>query len=154
MGNRALYLGWPEYAIHGTNKPIGVGMRVSHGCMHLYPEDILQLYNMVPVGTQVRVVDQPYVFGWHRGELYMEAFGPLQGDQRAGQAVTRQLLEQVMGPRIQQQLRRRHEQVRWNVVMQLARDPEGIPVAITEPNASLEHTLANAPQVENRLPGL
>ncbi len=152
MGNRALYLGWPEYAIHGTNKPIGVGMRVSHGCMHLYPEDILQLYKMVPVGTQVRVVDQPYVFGWYRGELYMEAFGPLEGDPRVGQPVTQQLLEQAMGPRIQQQLRRRHEQVRWDLVMQLARDPAGIPVAITDPNASLGQALANAPQVENRLP--
>ncbi len=69
MGNRALYLGWPLYAIHGTNKPVGVGMRVSHGCMHLYPEDILQLYNMVPLGTEVRVVNQPFVFGWHRGRL-------------------------------------------------------------------------------------
>ncbi len=152
MGNRALYLGWPEYAIHGTNKPIGVGMRVSHGCMHLYPEDILQLYKMVPLGTQVRVVDQPYVFGWYRGELYMEAFGPLEGDPRAGQPVTRQLLEQAMGPHIQQQLRRRHEQVRWDLVMQLARDPEGIPVAITDPDASLGQALANARQVENRLP--
>jgi len=152
MGNRALYLGWPEYAIHGTNKPAGVGMRVSHGCMHLYPEDIMQLYDMAPVGTPVRVVNQPFVFGWHGGELYMQAFGPLAGDPRDWQNATRTLLEQAMGPRIQQQLRARNEQVRWDLVMELARNPKGVPVAITDPNASLAGVLADAPQVQNRLP--
>jgi L,D-transpeptidase ErfK/SrfK len=152
MGNRALYLGWPEYAIHGTNKPAGVGMRVSHGCIHLYPEDIEQLYNMAPVGTQVRVVNQPFVFGWHRGELYMEAFGPLDGDQRDWKNGTRKLLEQAMGSQMQKELQARNEQVRWDLVMQLARDPLGVPVAITDPSASVGEVLADARQVENRLP--
>ncbi|MGH8260881.1 MAG: L,D-transpeptidase family protein [Steroidobacteraceae bacterium] len=151
MGNRALYLGWPEYAIHGTNKPAGVGMRVSHGCMHLYPEDILQLYNLVPIGTQVRVVNQPFVFGWHRGELYMEAFGPLTGDQRDWKNDTRKLLEQALGPRVKAELRKRNEQIRWDLVMQLARNPAGVPVAITDPSASLAQVLADARQVQNRL---
>ena len=152
MGTRALYLGWPEYAIHGTNKPVGVGMRVSHGCMHLYPEDILQLYNLVTIGTPVRVVNQPFVFGWHRGDLYMEAFGPLAGDQRNWQTGTRKLLEQAMGPGMQKELQARNEQVRWDLVLQLAGDPRGIPVAITDSNASLARVLASAPLVENRPP--
>ena len=152
MGTRALYLGWPEYAIHGTNKPVGVGMRVSHGCMHLYPEDIVQLYNMVPVGTEVRVVNQPFVFGWHRGDLYMQAFGPLEGDQRDWKNATRELLEQAMGPDIQTQLHGRNEQVRWDLVLELARDPRGIPVAITDSNASLQQVLENAREVANRAP--
>jgi L,D-transpeptidase ErfK/SrfK len=152
MGTRALYLGWPEYAIHGTNKPVGVGMRVSHGCMHLYPEEILQLYDLVPVGTPVRVVNQPFVFGWHRGDLYMQAFGPLEGDQRDGQAVIPSLLEQAMGPDTEKQLQARNEQVRWDLVLQLARDPQGIPVAITDSNADLGQVLANARQVQNRSP--
>ena len=152
MGTRALYLGWPEYAIHGTNKPAGVGMRVSHGCIHLYPEDILQLYNMVPVGTEVRVVNQPFVFGWWRGELYMEAFGPIEGDERDWSHMTRQLLEQALGPQMQRELRERNEQVRWDLVMQLARNPLGVPVAITDPSASLGQVLADARPVQNRLP--
>jgi L,D-transpeptidase ErfK/SrfK len=152
MGTRALYLGWPEYAIHGTNKPVGVGMRVSHGCMHLYPEDILQLYDMVPIGTPVRVVNQPFVFGWHRGDLYLQAFDPLAGDQRYGQNVPREFLEQAMGPDIQAQLQLRNLQVRWDLVMQLADDPRGIPVAITDSNASLDQVLGSARQVENRPP--
>jgi L,D-transpeptidase ErfK/SrfK len=152
MGNRALYLGWPEYAIHGTNKPAGVGMRVSHGCIHLYPEDIVQLYNMVPIGTQVRVVNQPFVFGWHQGELYMEAFGPLAGDPRDWKSATHELLEQAMGSQMLKELRARNEQVRWDLVMQLTQNPLGVPVAITDPSASLGQVLADARQVQNLLP--
>ncbi len=152
MGNRALYLGWPEYAIHGTNKPVGVGLRVSHGCMHLFPEDILQLYEMVPIGTQVRVVNQPFVFGWHRGELYMRAFGSLQDDRRDWQKAEHQLLAKVLGPKIEKELRLRNEHVRWDLVEQLARDPRGVPVAVTDPSASLQQALADAPKVQNRLP--
>ncbi len=151
MGTRALYLGWPEYAIHGTNKPVGVGMRVSHGCIHLYPEDILQLYDMVPIGTPVRVVNQPFVFGWHWGDLYMQAFEPL-GDQHDEQSALRGFLMQAMGPDIQTQLQARNEQVRWDLALQLAHDPHGIPVAITDANASLEQVLETARQVQNRSP--
>jgi L,D-transpeptidase ErfK/SrfK len=130
---------------------VGVGMRVSHGCMHLYPEDILQLYDLVPLGTPVRVVNQPFVFGWHRGDLYMQAFGPLEGDQRNWQ--DRTLLEQAMGPDIPNELQARDEQVHWDLVLQLAGDPQGIPVAITDSNASLDEVLANARQVQNRSAG-
>ena len=63
LGRFAFYLGWPTYMIHGTNKPAGVGLRSSHGCIRLYPEDIAQLFEMAPVGTQVRVVNQPFLFG-------------------------------------------------------------------------------------------
>ncbi len=72
MGAFALYLGWPTYAIHGTNKPWGVGRRVSRGCIRLYPEDIEALYPQVPVGTRVTVVEQEAKVGWHMGELYLE----------------------------------------------------------------------------------
>ncbi len=48
LGRYAFYLGWPSYMIHGTNKPAGVGLRSSHGCIRLYPEDIEEFFNMVP----------------------------------------------------------------------------------------------------------
>jgi L,D-transpeptidase ErfK/SrfK len=73
LGHRALYLGWSQYRIHGTNKPPGVGRRTSSGCVRMYPEDIEELYDLVPVGTKVTVVDQPIKFGWIDGELFMEA---------------------------------------------------------------------------------
>lgn len=73
LGNRALYLGWPQYLIHGTNKPWGIGRRVSSGCIRMYPEAVEELYELVGVGTKVTVVDQPIKLGWIEGELYMEA---------------------------------------------------------------------------------
>lgn len=82
LGRYALGLGFPGYLIHGTNKPAGVGMRVSHGCIRLYPEDIEHLFSQVRVGTPVRIVNQPYLFGWHDNRLYLEAHAPLDDDER------------------------------------------------------------------------
>jgi L,D-transpeptidase ErfK/SrfK len=152
LGTRALFLGWPGYLIHGTNKPVGVGMRVSHGCVHLFPEDIAQLFNMVPLGMQVRMVNQPYVFGWHRGELYFEAYGPLKDDPRHWSADNWKLLREALGRRNAKQLREQHEHVRWDLVIELATHPRGIPVAVTDPDASLQQVLASAPTVANELP--
>jgi L,D-transpeptidase ErfK/SrfK len=73
LGEHALNLGWKSFVIHGTNKPDGIGRRVSHGCIRLYPEDIAWLFERVEVNTRVTVVDQPVKVGWSRGELYLEA---------------------------------------------------------------------------------
>ena len=73
LGDHALYLGWPSYLIHGTNEPDGVGRRVSRGCIRLYPEDILSLFEKVPTGTQVRVVEEPIKLGWHGSDIVLEA---------------------------------------------------------------------------------
>ena len=73
LGAYALYLGWPSYLIHGTNRPYGVGRRVSSGCIRLYPEDIETLFAAVEVGTTVAIVDQPVKLGWSGGQLYLEA---------------------------------------------------------------------------------
>lgn len=76
LGQYALYLGLPSYLIHGTNKPSGIGMRVSHGCIRLYPEDIAALFSMAGAGTPVRIIDQPYKAGWLDDQLYLEAHPP------------------------------------------------------------------------------
>ncbi len=73
LGSHALYFDWPGYLVHGTNAPWGIGRRVSHGCIRLYPEDIARLFTMVEVGTPVQVIAQTVKVGWHRGELYVEA---------------------------------------------------------------------------------
>jgi L,D-transpeptidase ErfK/SrfK len=72
LGERALYLGWPTFLIHGSNKPWGIGRRVSSGCMRMYPEDIRELFSITPVGTPVTVVDQPVLIAWHDDRLYLE----------------------------------------------------------------------------------
>lgn len=77
LGSHAIYLGLSGYLLHGTNKPYGVGMRVSHGCIRLYPENIKTFFKQVDVGTPVRIINQPYKAGWLKGELYVQAHPPL-----------------------------------------------------------------------------
>jgi L,D-transpeptidase ErfK/SrfK len=67
----------PGYLIHGTNKPSGVGMRVTHGCIRMFPEDIEALFNDIPVGTPVRIVNQPIKLGRNGASFYVEAHPPL-----------------------------------------------------------------------------
>ena len=63
LGSHAMRLSLGSVLIHGTNKPWGVGRRVSHGCIRLYPEDIHRLYKWVSKGTQVTIVRQPIKVG-------------------------------------------------------------------------------------------
>jgi len=85
LGDYALILDKPGYSIHGTNRPWAVGMRVSHGCVRLFPEDISTLFRRVPQGTPVRIVDLPYKVGRQDGVWYLEA-GNLDAPDRAGSA--------------------------------------------------------------------
>jgi L,D-transpeptidase ErfK/SrfK len=74
LGRHALYLDWPLYLIHGTNRPDGVGRTVSRGCLRLYPEDIEKLFELVPVGTKVQIVDQEAAVTWIGNQLYVQVF--------------------------------------------------------------------------------
>jgi len=80
LGTRVLKLEMPGYLIHGTNQPYGVGMRVSHGCVRLYPENIELLYELVDIGESVMIVNEPYLLGWRDGEMYFEGHTPLEDD--------------------------------------------------------------------------
>jgi lipoprotein-anchoring transpeptidase ErfK/SrfK len=59
MGARALYLGSTVYRIHGTNQPQTIGSAVSSGCFRLVNDDVIDLYQRVPVGTKVVVRQRP-----------------------------------------------------------------------------------------------
>jgi L,D-transpeptidase ErfK/SrfK len=80
LGTRVLKLEMPGYLIHGTNQPYGVGMRVSHGCIRLYPENIEFLYELVEIGEPVRIINEPYLLGQRDGEWYFESHKPLEDD--------------------------------------------------------------------------
>jgi lipoprotein-anchoring transpeptidase ErfK/SrfK len=56
LGARALYLGSSLYRIHGTNEPWTIGQNVSSGCIRMMNQDVIDLYNRVPVGTKVIVL--------------------------------------------------------------------------------------------------
>jgi L,D-transpeptidase ErfK/SrfK len=81
LGEYAMRLGIPggSYLIHGTNRPAGVGMQVTHGCIRMYPEDIADFFTMIPVNTKVNLVDQTTKVGWYRGTLFIERQAPLEG---------------------------------------------------------------------------
>ena len=72
LGSRALDLGWPGYVVHGTNRPYGIGRRVSQGCVRLHESAIAELFAAVAVGTPVRFVDQQVKLGWSGGALLLE----------------------------------------------------------------------------------
>ncbi|HML29313.1 MAG TPA: L,D-transpeptidase family protein [Hyphomicrobium sp.] len=60
LGIRAMYLGSSAYRIHGTDAPWTIGQAVSHGCIRMTNEDVLDLYPRVPVGTRVTVTWQQF----------------------------------------------------------------------------------------------
>jgi len=79
LGRHAILLDLPSYLIHGTNQPDGVGMRVSRGCIRMFPEDIESLFDRVPAGTRVNIIDQPFKAGWSEDNvLYVQSFPQLE----------------------------------------------------------------------------
>jgi L,D-transpeptidase ErfK/SrfK len=78
LGAFAMRLGLPGYLIHSTNRPAGVGMRVTHGCIRMFPEDIRFLFDQVSVNTPVRIINEPVKVGWHGDELVMEVHRALE----------------------------------------------------------------------------
>ncbi|MGK2925138.1 MAG: L,D-transpeptidase family protein [Lysobacterales bacterium] len=147
LGGHVLGLSLPGYLIHGTNKPPGVGMRVSHGCVRLYPEDIEALYGQVPIGTPVRIIDQPALAGWRDGELYLEVHPPLSED-------TRDLGEEARGAiaAALQRAGRPDAAVDATVVAHIVEQRNGIPYPILAGEPAPERYLAAARVVRNDLP--
>lgn len=132
LGDFALDLGWTNYVLHGTNKPYGIGRRVSSGCIRLYPEDIEQLFALVPVGTPVTVVDQPLKFGWSNGQLYMEVHpDPLEGDQLEQRGWFTPEPVPDLEERVRSFAGAAVNRIDWPVVRAAARSKRGIPVQIT-----------------------
>ncbi|HUX74044.1 MAG TPA: L,D-transpeptidase family protein [Steroidobacteraceae bacterium] len=152
LGEYLFRLGWPSYLIHGTNKPYGVGMRVSHGCMHLYPEDIKQFFDLIPVGTKVTIVNQPYVFGWRNGTLYLQAYAVMKDDKRDWSKDRKQLLVRLLHPQFRGKIRAHEGEIDWQRVVELARAPRGVPVPITNGKPGIDALIAHSPLVADMVP--
>ncbi len=144
LGNRVLGLGIPGYLIHGTNKPGGVGMRVSHGCVRLYPEDIEMLFEDVPVGTPVRIVNQPYLLGWQGDDLVLEAHPPLEEDERdwLGGLDTRARARLVDSPNPRARLRA-------GQLTNIAEAQLGVPLSVLAGGAPARAAIGQARRVDN-----
>lgn len=100
LGRYALRLGIPGYLIHSTNKPYGIGMRVTHGCVRMYPENIEKLFPLVPVGTPVRIVNQPAKIGRLADVLFLEAHGPLEEDEQPSPLTVKEVFQLVKNKNI------------------------------------------------------
>lgn len=72
LGKYAIRLDDSPYLIHGTNKPSGVGLRASHGCIRMYPEHVEVLFGRLSKGDRVVIVNEPVKVGWSGRELLME----------------------------------------------------------------------------------
>lgn len=97
LGHRVLKLEMPGYLIHGTNQPYGVGMRISHGCVRLYPENIEYLYELVDIGESVNIINEPFLMGRIDGEWYLESHTPLEDDVTSPEERLEYLLERSNG---------------------------------------------------------
>lgn len=132
LGTRAMYLGWPEYLIHGTNKPWGVGRRVSSGCVRMYPEDVETLFDLVEVGAKVTVIDQPIKLGWIGDELFMEAH-PTQ--EQSDQLEAKGRFEPDLGSEIVEQILDvvgdKRGRLDWGGIRKAAIERRGYPIQIT-----------------------
>src|SRR4029077_2324298 len=96
--------------------------------------------------------NQPFVFGWRDGQLYMQPFDVLEDDTRDWTKAPRRLLSKSLAATLQQQLQANRTQVDWTLMSALARAPRGVPVPITAPAATVKQILAGAPRVQNMLP--
>lgn len=131
LGLFALRLDVPGYLIHSTNKPYGVGMRVSHGCIRMYPEDMEKLFPQIKVGTPVYIVNQPIKVGWSDNLLYIEVHPDLEGEELSFEEklnIALDLIEKANNNQI--------PVLDSHVLKSALQESNGIPVAIFERSLS------------------
>lgn len=125
LGNHSLRLSAAGYLIHGTNRPAGIGMQVTHGCIRMYPEDIEWLFAQTSVGAAVQIINQPYKFGWVADNLYLEVHPRIEGDPRADSHGISDITELYV-----QATADRPAEVDWSLVEEVYRARLGIPVRV------------------------
>ncbi|MGZ8143993.1 MAG: L,D-transpeptidase family protein [Methylosarcina sp.] len=142
LGLYAMRLAIPGYLIHGTNKPYGIGMQISHGCVQLYPEDIEVLFKKASVGLPVRIVHQPYLAAWDRDMLYLEAHEPLPKWASSKKKLQKQLLKQLH--KISD---KKGVVVDWKKVENILSRADGVPTPILEQSPGIAELSKNALQL-------
>lgn len=126
LGKFAMQLGIPGYLIHGTNRPAGIGMRVTHGCIRLQPDDIEALFDQVPRGTPVHIVNQPYKMGWVGDTLFLEVHRAFEDDHTHVERGMTAIVELFV-----KATQERPANVDWDRVQQAFEEARGLPVPIT-----------------------
>jgi L,D-transpeptidase ErfK/SrfK len=137
LGEYALYLGFASYLVHGTNRPWGIGMRVSGGCIRMFPEDIQSLYAQVPVGTPVRIIEQGHAVGRWRGVPYLQVFAAAGDASEEGDTHT-PLVEALLA-------RVPRGAIDWDKVMRMVSERRNLALPITPRSPALEAIIDAAP---------
>ncbi len=148
LGEYAMRLGLPGYLIHGTNRPAGVGMRVTHGCVRMFPEDIEFLFGKIDLNTAVRIINEPIKMGWSGNDLVMEVHPVLEvvmpdvADEAVDEATDEtaedplEVVVEVKDPltyvteQFIETTAERPGQLDWDRVEQLVNRSEGIPTSV------------------------
>ena len=152
LGAYAMNLGWTSYLIHGTNKPAGVGLRASHGCIRMYPEDIALVFGKVAVGTKVTVVNQPLVYRWHGDSLYVQAYPPHEEDGKAARDQQQALLNAAISDKMWQRVKQHGGAIDWPLTEQVVKAASGVAVPVSRRGVTLQSVVDSARLVENALP--
>jgi len=126
LGSYALRLSIPGYLIHSTNKPYGVGMRVTHGCVRMYPEDIEELFPIIPVHTMVQIVNQPIKVGWQNKTLFLEVHPLMDEDQAKNENMLCMAYEMILTA-----IENEAAILDIKTIKKAIREQNGIPVPIT-----------------------
>ena len=145
MGMLAIQIGFSGIFIHGTNRPWGVGMRTSHGCLHLYPEDAETLFPSMQANIPVRVIDQPYVVGLDANQLVMSSYEPVADYNATTNQFTRAVL--ALAPWLDgiAESAEHSYDVDWEKVKKLTQNLTVIPLSIAPGSPPLKQILANIP---------
>ena len=125
LGDYALRLSIPGYLIHGTNKPDGVGMQVTHGCIRMFPEDIEWLFPIIPLSTPVQIVNQPSKLGWSGNDLFLEVHPSLAHSDETLERSLTEITEAYVKVTQDQPA-----EVDWELVNEVFRNQSGIPVKV------------------------
>ena len=107
---------------------------------------------MIPIGTKVTVVNQPYLFGWHDGTLYLQAYGAMEDDSRDWTKNRKALLAKMLRPKQQKKVADHDKDIDWARVGELTHSPRAIPVPVTGGKGGIDAVLGKSLLVENTLP--
>jgi len=152
LGAFAMNLGWPSYLIHGTNKPAGVGLRASHGCIRMYPEDIAAVFDGIAVGTKVTVVDQPLLYRWQGDSLYVQAYPPHLEQEEDPALETKPAFTESMLSRMWQRAKPHGGRIDPALVEQVVNEQRGVAVPVSRSGLNYDGVIATARLVKNELP--
>lgn len=125
LGKFYMRLGGTTFLLHSTNRPLDVGKRMTSGCISMLPEDMEQLFPLVPLNTPIRVVSEPVKIGWYENDLYLESHAPIDLHFETAQQIL-SILNKLITPEVN----RYHAKINWIKALEALRRQDGVPALI------------------------